>query len=451
MITGADARRRNGHGREPALDVTVLLVVVMATLLSACDGPRPDELADRSYPEVSVGPTAVVTYELGPGSLETTDDAPWDGSSHIVYPVVIATEVGPVEVEVHGLDLSGIEYTGDLGWPPDGTDTGALFQVRLVGSSEVAVRIYSSLAAFAPEGTLDHRDGLRAYQLSGFNDGQGPYGTHQFDLEPWGPNDSERSYDTFDLRFRYDDGLVESWVRMHASRDWDEGERDAGGACPSNVALNNVAPGTEDRVWAGQCTDPEPGSTGLAVGAWIPVEGGAWSVSDRPGPARVSLYLSNWALADGPYHVSWANVTVRGVPDESVTASSGEGRLRAFGTGRAEREPRGEWASISYLASYSWQTPPSGLFRYRGPAFEVTTHEIDWLEVTASEATLEGPARVNGTPGYRFEFHGMSAEGSEPARVSLRVWSPVPSTAPYFEAFGSLAEGSIQVQPGERD
>jgi hypothetical protein len=390
-----------------------------------------------------------VTYKFGPGGLETTGDAPWGGASSIVYPTILASDDHPVEVEVYGLDLSGIEYAGDLGWPPDGTDTGAMFQASLVGAGRVAMRVYSTLSEFAAAGPLDHRDGFRAYRFSGHNGTLGPFGTHQLGLEPWAPDTSATSYDTFDLRLRYEGGLVQSWMRMHASRSWDEAERGSGARCPSNVAINNAAPESVDAVWTGECTAAGPDRTGLAVGAWVPLD--TWPVADRPGPARVSLYLSNWALAEGPYRVTWTNVRVRGVTEESVSASSGEGRFQAFGVGQSEREPRGEWASISYLASASPQLGPSASFRYRAPGFEVAADEIEWMTVTPAEATLVGPARVNGTPGYRFEFLGVRAEGSESDRVSLRVWAPVPSIRPYFEAFGSLAEGSIELQPVERD
>lgn len=440
---------RQPTDRLPAIASVWAVTSLLAPLL-ACVESGPEDLRGETYPTWASGRESV-TYEFGPGALETTGDAPWDGASYVVYPVILATDNHPVEVEVSGLDLSGIEYRGDLGWPPDGTDTGAMFQASLVGASRIAMRIYSNLSDFASAGALDHRDGFRAYRISGFNGPHGPYGTHQFGLERWESDDSTASYDTFDLRFRYQDGLVESWVRMHASRKWDEGERESGARCPGNVAINNAVPETVDAVWTGECVVPEPGATGLAVGAWVPVEGGAWSVAERPGPARVSLYLGNWAFADGPYRVSWENVRVRGVPDERFPASSGEGQLRAFGTGQAEREPRGEWASISYLASYGRQFGPSALFRYRAPAFEVEADEIEWVEVTSAGATLLGPARVNGAPGYRFEFRSVSSEGSESDSVSLRVWSPVPSLGPYFEAFGLLPEGSIEVEPGQRD
>jgi hypothetical protein len=429
---------------EPMRGALLPLVVVLA-ILSGCSDPSQDAEPEVRYP-VSAVDGGVTTYEFGPGSLETTDDEPWDGSAYLLYPPVWDTDAGAVTVEVLGLDLSGIQYGGDLGWPPDSTDTGALVQTLLTGSSDVAYRVFSTLAPFERSRALNHDEGWRAYQFSGFTDGEGPYGVHHLDLERWSPDASEPSYDTFDLRMRYADGLVEAWVRMHASRDWAEGETARGARCPSNVAINNAAPGTADSAWSGECTAAGSSVSGLAVGAWVPVESGAWRVIRRPGTARLMLFLGNWAFAEGPYRVTWANVIVRGPLDESFSHASGAGRLRVFGTGASEREPRGERASFRYLASVRGPER-AALFHYEAPGFEVAADDAEFIDITAREVTLLGAARVNGRPGYSYEFTGTDAAGAEPDSLVLRVWGPVPSARPFFEGFGSIEEGGIEVVP----
>ena len=445
MMERTAPRSRADYGAWARGRGVVTALAAGLAVLSACSRAVPDSLSSETYPSSSVEAGEAV-FAFGPGRLETTDDSPWGGIASVVYPVVWDTRNSALQVEIHGLDLSGIEYTGDMGWPPDGTDTGALFQAVLEGSSRVSLRAYSSLAAFDSEGTLDHRDGLRAYQFSGFNDNQGPYGLHQMDVQRHEAEGSSEAYETFDLRLRYEGGSVEAWVRAHASRAWDDDESEAGSACPTTVAINNAAAGTENSIWTGECTQADPERTGLAIGAWVPAEGGSWRMRDELGAARVGLYLGNWALAEGPYGVTWDNVVVRGRLDESLPTSSGTGFLHPFGTGESEREPIGRWAAFSYFATGGDRGAARAMFRYRTAGFEVASDQAAGVSLGPGRVTLWGPARVNGQSGYRYEFRGVDAGGDEADSLELTVWGPILSTRPHFAAFGSVGEGGIEVR-----
>jgi len=72
----------------------------------------------------AVGPE---TFEFGAGTVTTTDaTAEWGGYNSVTYPVFFDGLAGPITVKIYGLDLSAINYAGDMGWPPTIDDTGLL-------------------------------------------------------------------------------------------------------------------------------------------------------------------------------------------------------------------------------------------------------------------------------------------------------------------------------------
>lgn len=422
----------------------MIAALTASTACAGTDAPRQDP---EFYPVVS-SDAGVTRIEFGPGSLETTSDARWGGSAAILYPGVVDSDAGPIELEVQGLDLSAIEYGGDMGWPPDITDTGAMVQIGLIGSSDVSYRVWSNV-----EGLLDSIEGepsprdYRAYSFQGYNGGRGAYGSHNMRLERWAPPESRSPYNTLDLRLRLEGGVTFAWVRLHASREWDEGGRGTGSACPWNVAMNNVIPGTADSVWAGECRVVAAGETGRAVGAWVQVAGGEWPVRTKPGVVQAGVTILNWQFADGPYRVRWRNVILRGPRDPLVASSQGNGALRPWGTGRSEIEPRGAETQFSFHVTEPGAGVQAGaLLRYRASGFDLVSGETNWVRIAQDEVRVDGEARVNGQDGFRYELRGAAAVGDAPDSVSLQVWSPQSSVHPYYVGFGALAEGSIETR-----
>lgn len=445
-------RRRGGR----VFVSTTICSMTAAACIAACAEPDTPGSAQDLYP-VEFLDAGLLRLDFGPGSLQTTDDQPWGGVASVLYPAALDTEAGPVEFEIQGLDLSGIEYTGDMGWPPDSTDSGALVQASLVGSHEVSYRVWSSVAELlspsdsaGPE-ALSPAD-FRAYQFRGYLDNVGAYGVHSLRLERLGSPESRGPYNTVDLRVRYENGIVRAWTRLYASLEWDEGGRGRGGACPWNVAINNAIPGTVDSVWTGECRAERPGETGRPVGAWVPFAGGGWATSEDPRSVQIRLSLLNWQNARGPYSVTWRNVIVRGLPDSQVSSSTGEGVLRAFGAGGSEIEPRGEWGEFSYRATEQGVgVRPGAILRYRAPGFELSSEGTSWVVISANDVRFAGQARANGSSGYRFEFRGAVAAGSAPDSLSLEVWAPESLVRPYYTVFGSLHQGSVEVKTASRD
>jgi hypothetical protein len=424
-------------------------LVVLAAALAACEQTATSRTDDPLHPLTARDATSA-EYEFGSGTLATTNDASWGGRQDILFPAVVDSDAGVVELEIMGLDLSGIEFTGTMGWPVREDDSGAQVWASLLGSREVMYRIWSSLADLPEERDADGRAippaQLRAYQLLGFLDDDGAWGMHRLAVEKWGPEGSRAPYNTIDVRVRLDGGLVTAQVRLHASLAWEEEGRASGAACPRNVAVNNAVDGTADSVWAGECRVEQPGASGRPVGAWIPVAGGPWTVPEPLGLVRPRLSVLNWQQAHGPYRVSWDNVILRG-PPAPVPSSWARGGLRAFGTGGAEVEPRGAWAELSYQATPQQDgVNAAALLRYRSTDFDLVSQETRWVLIQGREISIAGTARVNGAGGYSYEVRGIAAE-SAPDSISLEVWGPVSGRRPHYAAFGALEEGSLEIVP----
>ena len=418
------------------------------TLVSCGPGTPPLEEGQPLYPIVDrVGGS--VRFEFGPGVLETIDDRAWEGSQAVSYPALVDPSVGPVLLEIRGLDLSAIHYTGDMGWPPDSSDTGAMVHVELLGAVEVDFRVWSRLAEVVErwDGRRVSGDELadqRAYVTSAWIGEAGGIDEYQFRVESW-RGGGEPDNNTIDLRLRYSDGQLWSWMRLRSSAAWAEGEAALGRPCPWNVTVNTAVPGTADSVWMGDCAAQEPGETGRARGAWIPMPRSPYPVSISEGLLQPRITIRNWEFARGPYAVSWDNVVLEGAPAASLAIVAGRGTLTPLGTAReAVLSPRGATARFSFLVYDGMNGPGGGVLRFQMPGMELTSHSADWAMVADHEVTFAGIARLNGRGGLRYEARAEVTGDSGQRRFTLRIWSRAGHEEfPLFLGFGDLTSGSI--------
>jgi len=212
----------------------------------------------------AVGPE---TFEFGPGSVTTSDATTgWGGYNSVTYPVFFDGSAGPITVKIYGLDLSAINYTGDMGWPPTSDDMGAFAGFGVTDSANyLRYQVVSNMGG--GKGIWNHQgnryinapphpnpfvpgdtNGYRSYLFQGWSSIEGNKGNHQTNAEQWGDG-SHPEYDTLDIWFDYSGGTVKAWIRMHASWAWDDGNRTAHWGCPWNPAINNAALGTADLIW----------------------------------------------------------------------------------------------------------------------------------------------------------------------------------------------------------
>lgn len=403
--------------------------------------------AQQAFPRVTQQhDDGVVTFEFGPDSLRTTDTAGWRGTNSITFPPVFDPDAGPITVEVDGLDLSEIRYSGDLGWPPDSTDRGATVRISLIGQSRVTYTAVSNLAATRTlwSGTSLDPSELSEYRAYVF---QGAIGNDQvswlhFKPEAWG-GPSHPEYDTFDLRFRYADSKFFSWARLHASWSWEDGNRTAAYRCPWNVAINTAAEATADSVWDRTCSAVDSSQTGRVIGAWrAPPPDTSRNRADL-GPMQARIAIANWARAYGIARVSWKNVVVKGVPLSGASIAAASGRLRPLGTARIpDLIPSGAEALFSFLVvGRSADHPSTALLRYRTSRLAVSNVRTDWVVADTASIQFAGEGMVNGETGFRYEVHATNATLSEPARFSIHITTF--DGLPYYTAFGRLSEGQV--------
>lgn len=254
-------------------------------------------------------------FNFSGGSLTTTDLNPWGGYNSTVYSVGgqgFDLNAGPVTVEVHGLNMGMINYTGDMGWPPDPTDTGAFAQVGLwnPGSGHWArYNVLSNMAGPHPrpgggtgKGSWDNQttghwndDGYRSYLFQGFSSaGGGPFGNSQYNAERHGgPTGADFDYDTFDFKLTLEKIApgtyrVDAWHRLWKSSAIDEG------------AFWDWNP-------AGNAHDP-------ALRGYIEVFEGAWVITGQDLDVVFPyLGIQNWGTPQPELHtIDWDGLTVTG-------------------------------------------------------------------------------------------------------------------------------------------
>ena len=431
------------------------VVAVLGGCAAADDAADEHEWAAESllYPRITATePAGAFIFEFGPGGLTTTDDERWAGTRAITYPPIF--EPGEaITIEVRGLDLSGIRYTGDMGWPPDETDRGALVSLALAGTPGPEYRIYSSLQGrdvlwdgrrIGP----DSYAGYRSYVFQGRDADGKSRGGPRFSAEAWGGRERPE-FDTVDLRLRYVHPSVSAWARLSASWSWEDGNRLAGAPCPWNPAINTAVEGTADSVWTGACVPGPAGATGRAWGAWMPSPGGGWRVGADPGTLQPRIAIFNWENAAGPYRVRWKNFVVTGVPARTVPMALGAGRVVPFGSAR-ERAllPAGDPARFSFLAVARAAGLRGGAqLHYRAANIDLVSTGSDWVAIEAARVSFAGTATLNGQDGFGYEL--QATDGGHPSGsdgLSIRVWRTGGSfETPAYLAAGALQEGDIRI------
>lgn len=325
--------------------------------------PSSVEVSPSEQPEVSslakdgglASANAPATYTFFGGHLKTTGDRAWDSSARRIF-VPFNDDASDDEEEeaehdqedrhlnedapddeeekvehdqedqhfnvdasgltmiVYGLDMSGIEYQGDMGWPPDPTDKGAFVQVGVRGlpprqDNSVWYNVLSNMAggkrAWDGSGPYTNSDGYRSYLFQGWYDprgatGQtGPLGNSQYNAESYvvpapAGTGSPSDYNKIDLKLEItptgSPGVykVIAYHRLQRAASFDEGV-------------------TWDH-WNPAGNDPNPAHRGF-----IQVFEGSWTTTGVDlSRAFPFIQITNWAYASGPYRVSWDKVEITG-------------------------------------------------------------------------------------------------------------------------------------------
>ncbi len=423
-----------------------LLLLPISSVLACADARTP---VNRANPPDAAGmPDRVEVLEFGPGVLHTTSNDSWGGDGVLSFPMVLSPSLASAEFHILGLDLSGIRYTGDMGWPPDSSDTGALVEIALPGPGEVLFRFYSS---------LDGRDTLwngyriasdgyplyRAYRVEA-RDREGLFARHQFATEGWGEN-RDREFDSFDLRIRHDGMSVSAWTRLRSSWSRENGEWHSSRPCPQNPALNTAVSGTVDSVWIGECAQGIGGEP-LARGAWIPIGMKTFPDGQRVHSTSLEIRIRNWRYARGPYHVAWDDVIGIGVDDIGEAVVVGRAELEHVSLGELmEQVATGPRAIVALRAmpADAYRTASAHL-RFTSGAFELTATSRDLVRSDPSRLSFAGPAVLNGQSGYRVDaVLDRGADGDHDV-FRLQVFSAGGGNAvPVYSSVGRVRAGAI--------
>jgi hypothetical protein len=391
-----------------------------------------------------------VTFEFGPGTVATVDNNNWGGYNSITYPVIFDGNAGPITIEIRGLNLSTVKYTGALSWPATSNDTGAFAGYGLKGSGNVLYQVVSPCNGKYWDGTgpFTNSDGYRKYLFQG-SDGTGQHGNHQFNVEKYG-NGSNPSYDTVDIRFIYstDTPNIQAWNRLRASSAWDNGNRLAKWGGPWNIAINTATPGTVDNIFDGTYT-PVSGETATANGAWVPMYDGPWNTSADMSAVKPYVFIQNWAFVNtdnAPYSVSWENLVVTGIPVAAAGMITGGGWFIP-GENSIGFNPDGSKAHFGFNAKandgqYSGQLE----FQYKPAMLNLKSTNYDWVAVSSPDAFFQGQGTVNGAEGYNF-WVSVSDTGKNggPDYFIIRIWKTGTIDNPDYLLEGNLGGGQIVV------
>ena len=276
---------------------------------------------------MAAGTAVADMYNFGSGSLTTTDLSSWGGynsQAHTVGGYGFDVDAGPVTVEYLGVNAHSINWTGDFGWPPDATDTGASVIVGLGDGTNIAQYSFkSNMSGGASRGTDPETygkgawnaqttghwndDGYRSYLFQGqfTNNWVETVGNSQYNAEKrGGPTGIDPDYDTFDIKMVFEkvgDNTYEvtGWHRLWKSSAQDEG-------CPW------------DWNYAGNAIDPtKRGYLEAFEGTWT-ADGGL-DLSD----VQPFLAIQNWQGVQPELHTfDWDDVVVTGtvVPEPATMA-----------------------------------------------------------------------------------------------------------------------------------
>jgi hypothetical protein len=274
------------------------------------------------------------TYNFGGGSLTTTNTGSWGGynsQSYDVGGIGFDVDAGPIILEFLGVNLYSINYTGDFGWPPDATDTGASAIVGIGNGINVAqYTVKSNMSGSNPRGTSpetygkgswDHQgvghwndDNYRSYLFQGqfTNNWVATVGNSQYNAEKHGgPTGLNPDYDTFDIKM-YIEKVAENtykvtgWHRLWKSSSIDEG-------C----------------YWD---WNPAGNAHDLAKRGYIPAYEGTWTADGGLDLSNIKPFLAiqNWAgTQPESYTFDWDSVIVSGtlVPEPATMSLLAIGAL----------------------------------------------------------------------------------------------------------------------------
>ena len=246
-------------------------------------------------PALAGGPT---TFTFPGGSLTTTNTDSWGGTNTHSYGVHFNVDAGPVTIEYLGVNAYPINYTGDFGWPPDPTDTGASVGVGLGNASGdfVQYSFKSNMGGgvganctlhptIGGKGSWDNQtqcywndDGYRSYLFQGQYTGNmvATVGNSQYNAEKHGgPTGTNPDYDTFDFKFYVEKVAANTYEVTGWHNLWKSSAIDEGCYWDWNSAKNAHDPTKRGYI---QCFE------------------GTWTVDGGLDLSDVNIYLSieNW-------------------------------------------------------------------------------------------------------------------------------------------------------------
>jgi len=267
---------------------------------------------------VALAATAgATTYTFGGGSLTSTNLAPWGGYNSQAYAVGgygFNVDAGPVTVEYLGVNAHDINWTGDFGWPPDPTDTGASVIVGLGDGTNIAQYSFkSNMSGSKPRGTIPETygkgawnaqqtghwndDGYRSYLFQGqFTDNwTATVGNSQYNAEKHGgPTGADPDYDTFDIKMVFEKVGPNTYEVTGWHRLWKSSAQDEGCGWDWNYAGNAIDPAKRGYLMAFE-------------GTWT-ADGGLDLSNVQP-----FLAIQNWGTNQPELHTfDWDSVVVTG-------------------------------------------------------------------------------------------------------------------------------------------
>ncbi len=259
-------------------------------------------------------PAPPATFLFPGGSITTTDTGNWGGYNTQGYPVHFDVDASPLTIEFLGVNLFPINYTGDFGWPPDLTDTGASAIVGVGDGINIAqYSVKSNMSGSKPRGTVPETygkgswnaqnvghwndDGYRSYLFQGQYTGQWTQtlGNSQFNAEKLGgPTGLDPAYDTFNIKMQIESVDTNKYAVTGWHKLWKSSARDEG--CYWD--WNN----------AGNAKDPaKQGYIKMFEGTWT--ANGGLDLSD----VRVFLAIQNWQGTQPQlYSFDWDSVLATG-------------------------------------------------------------------------------------------------------------------------------------------
>jgi hypothetical protein len=245
---------------------------------------------------LAVGNVALAdTYTFGSGNLTTTNQNSWGGYNSQSYGVGgygFNVDAGPITVEYLGVSLYSINYTGDMGWPPDATDTGASVIVGLgngVNIAQYSVKSNMSGNNVRPAGGTGkgswnnqttgywNDDDYRSYLFQGqfTNNWTETVGNSQYNAEKHGgPTGLNPNCDTFDIKMVFEKVGDHAYKVTGWHRLWESSARNEACYWDWNPAGNAINPDKRgyrpafEGSWTGTGLDLSNAMPFLAIQNW---------------------------------------------------------------------------------------------------------------------------------------------------------------------------------------